>query len=146
MLPGLERLVGDLLGAEVELLLDLEARGLQRLGVDVAEDELLGEVLRADGDGGLAVGTGDLLDQVAGVLARPEDELDEPDELPTGARRVVGAAAAATANRLMRPRRRRRRSCVEGHVVSVLLAMMDGRRKADGGPGALPRDADARAG
>ena len=51
----LQRLEGDLLGAEVELLLDLEAGGLERLGVDLAEDVLLGEVLRADRDRGLPV-------------------------------------------------------------------------------------------
>ena len=47
-LTVLERLQGDLLGAEVEVGGDVVAGGLERLCVDLAEDELLGEVLRAD--------------------------------------------------------------------------------------------------
>src|SRR3954470_1280967 len=67
----LQRLVGEQLGAEVELLLDLEAGRLERLGVDLAQHELLGEVLRADGDRGLGLGAGDLLDLLArSLLAR----------------------------------------------------------------------------
>jgi hypothetical protein len=34
---------------------DREALGLERLGVELAEDELLGEVLRAEGDRGLTL-------------------------------------------------------------------------------------------
>src|SRR3954453_7875274 len=66
---GLQRLVRDQLGAEVELLLDLEAGGLERLRVDLAQHELLREVLRADGDGRV-LGAGDLLDLLARCLAR----------------------------------------------------------------------------
>ena len=47
-LAVLERLQGDLLGAEVEVGRDVVAGGLERLGVDLAEDELLGEVLGPD--------------------------------------------------------------------------------------------------
>src|SRR5581483_4080988 len=66
--PGLQR---HLLRAEVELLLDLVAGRLQRLGVDLAEDELLGEVLGADRDLRLARVRGVALDRraVAGRAA-----------------------------------------------------------------------------
>ena len=48
--PSFERLQRDLLVAEVELLVDVEAGRLEALRVDLTEDLLLGEVLRADGD------------------------------------------------------------------------------------------------
>jgi hypothetical protein len=54
-LPALERVVGDVLVAEVELGLHRVPGGLQALGVDLAEDLLLGEVLRADRQRGLRV-------------------------------------------------------------------------------------------
>jgi hypothetical protein len=64
----LERLEGDHLGPEVELLLDVVARRLERLRVDLAQDELLGEVLRADGD--LLAGVrGVALDGLLGLCA-----------------------------------------------------------------------------
>src|SRR5215212_2125701 len=50
-----ERLVGDLGGADVGLQVDAVALGLERLLVELAEDELLGEVLGTQGDGGLAL-------------------------------------------------------------------------------------------
>ena len=49
-LAGLQGLQGDRLVAQVEVGADVVARGLQPLGVDLAEDELLGEVLRPDRD------------------------------------------------------------------------------------------------
>ena len=68
-LAVLQRLEGDRLVAEVEVRADVVAGGLQPLGVDLAEDELLGEVLRADRDRDPVV-VGVLLDQVrAGVAA-----------------------------------------------------------------------------
>ena len=44
----LERLVRDQRAAQIDLALDLDAGGLERLRVDLGDDELLGEVLRAD--------------------------------------------------------------------------------------------------
>ena len=70
-LAVLERLQRDLLGAEVEIGRDVVAGGLERLGVDLAEDELLGEVLRADRQLDPVV-VGVVLDQVVG--ARRSDE------------------------------------------------------------------------
>jgi hypothetical protein len=49
-LAVLEGLVGYRRGAEVQLLLHVETLGLERLGVEFAQDVLLGEVLRAYGD------------------------------------------------------------------------------------------------
>ncbi len=49
-LAGLQGLQGDRLVAQVEVRADVVARGLQALRVDLAEDVLLGEVLRPDGD------------------------------------------------------------------------------------------------
>ena len=46
----LERLVRDQRAAEVDLALDLDAGRLERLRVELGDDELLGEVLRADLD------------------------------------------------------------------------------------------------
>jgi hypothetical protein len=45
---GAQRLVRHQRAAEVDLALDLEARLLERGGVKLGDDELLGEVLRAD--------------------------------------------------------------------------------------------------
>ena len=47
----LERLVRDQRAAEVDLALDLDARGFQRLRVELGQHELLGEVLGADLNG-----------------------------------------------------------------------------------------------
>src|SRR5207302_736754 len=49
-LPAGQRLVDDLGGPDVGLVDDLVALGLQGLLVERADDELLGEVLGAEGD------------------------------------------------------------------------------------------------
>jgi hypothetical protein len=73
-LAARQRTVDDLGRAHVQLEHDLVPPRLERLLVEVAEDELLGEVLRAERDGRLAV-TGEplrgLLLRLAVAAARP---------------------------------------------------------------------------
>ena len=130
----LERLERDLLGAEVELLLDREAGGLERLRVDLAEDVLLGEVLRADGERLARVGRV-LLDGLAAVGLRPTARR----------RRRAGAAGAlvVVAARGDAPRRegehgQQRQQGADGvlHGVSVL-----GGEGGEGAPARGPRSA-----
>ena len=107
----LERLVRDHLGAEVQVGADVVARRLQRLGVDVPEDVLLGEVLRTHGQRDVLVRRV-RLDQVGGVA-------------PVRPGVVVVAAAPTGGNAECDDQRRKQhesrpKSRMAGHHVTLL--------------------------
>jgi hypothetical protein len=89
-----QRLVDDLRAADVLLELDREALGLERLLVELAQEELLGEVLRADaqrrrlvaGAGGLPrrrLGTAAAAAEPDGEGERREEHEGGPAHAPT---------------------------------------------------------------
>ena len=77
--------------AEIEPPLDCVAVGFQELGHDLREEELLGEVLRADDDAGAPVVRQDRED-------RAEDEDHREDQGETPDQRAAGAAAKQAAS------------------------------------------------
>src|SRR3954453_14700237 len=113
-LARLEGLEGNLLRAEVQLLLDLEARRLQRLGVDLTEDVLLVEVLRPDGERLRGVGRV-LFDGMPARRGRRRRR--------TAAARALVAAAAGGKRDGEAQHREEREEDARGttHVVSVRL-------------------------
>ena len=119
-LAGLERPEGDLLRPEVQALADLVAAGRERLRVDLAEDELLREVLRPDRQRRRGV-RGVAVDRLGGgrVLARGRRRLaDRPSRRSPVRARASRSGAAARAS--MRPRLSRARQTAGAGVRRLL--------------------------
>ena len=95
-LAVLERLQRDELVAEVEVGGDVVARGLEGLGVDLAEDDLLGEVLRADRERDPVV-VGVLLDRGRAGLGRRRRRTPSSSS-PQAATASASTSAASNAN------------------------------------------------